>query len=144
MGWQTRVDPASVLLHVSIPGEPQAKQRPRHTLARLSDAGDLIQGHTYTPKQTRDAEDALRWVFLAARVNKRTTPGPVGILAFYRTRHSQGDADNFLKSSCDALNGTVIDDDQQVVEAHVHLLRGCTEAVTDLLVWSTGRRVPGG
>ncbi len=131
-------------MHVSIPGEPQAKQRPRHTMARLSDSGTLIQPHVYTPKATRDAEDALRWVFLAARVNKRPTPGPVAVLAFFRTRRSQADVDNLLKECLDAMNGTVFVDDEQVVEAHVHLLRGCTEAGTDLLVWSTGRRVPGG
>ena len=141
--FQTRIDPATILLDVAVGGEPHPKQRPRHTMAKLDDHGNLIQGHTYTPAATREAEEMLRWVFLAARVNKRLTPGPVGVLAFFRTGRSQADADNLLKTVLDALQATVIDNDQQVSECHVHLLRACTEPATELLVWSTARRVPG-
>lgn len=145
LGWKTIVDPASVLIHVSIPGEPHPKARPRHTLARYDHDNEVVvQGHTYNPKTNEVAEDNLRWVFLAARTNPRPTPGPVGVLIFFRTKGTQADADNLAKTVLDAMNGSILDDDQQVTELHVHLLRSCTDPGTDLLVWSTSRRTPGG
>jgi Holliday junction resolvase RusA-like endonuclease len=144
LGFKTRVDPDRVLVHIKVPGEPRPKQRPRHTLAKLSDDGRLIQGHTYTPTETERAEELLRWVFLAHRTASGPTPGPVGVALFFKTRHSTADADNLAKLVLDALNGTVIDDDQQVTELHAFCLRKCTDPETDVLVWRSGRRTPAG
>lgn len=135
--FKTEVDPTRVLLHVSIPGEPRPKLRPRHSRAHISDrTGELIQGHTYNPRQNEEAEQALRWVFLAARKSPRPTPGPVGVLMLFRSASSKADADNLAKSVLDAMNGTVLVDDQQVEELHVHVLRQTARPGTDLLVWS--------
>jgi Holliday junction resolvase RusA-like endonuclease len=141
--WQTKVEPADVLLDVAVTGEPIPKGRPRHTRARLSQAGEIIQPVTYTPSRTRDAESEWRWIMLAARRYRQAVPHPVGVLAFFRTGHGTADADNLFKLVADAMNGTVIVDDQQVTEAHVHLLRHCSEPGTELLVWLTPRRRPG-
>lgn len=142
--WQTVVNPADIILDITVPGEPVPKGRPRMSRARISDnTGQLVQGHAYTPKETRDAETALRWIFTAARRIPAPTPHPVGVLCWYRSRHGRADADNCFKLTGDALNGTVLVDDQQIVEHHVHMLRHCTEPGMSLLVWTTNRRVPG-
>jgi Holliday junction resolvase RusA-like endonuclease len=145
IGWRTRVDPADILLDITIPGHPQVKQRPRHTRATLTKDGAVIQPHEYTPPKTRQAEETLRWIYRAARVGEHAVQHPVGILVFFRTSGSRpGDTDNFLKLVLDAGNGVIWADDSQVTEHHVHHLRNCTVPGTDLLVWRTGRRAPGG
>ena len=145
LGWFTQVAPEDVLLHVDIAGEPQPKQRPQHTRAKINaETGVLQQGHTYTPTRTVEAERLLRLVFNSARKTREPCPHQVGVLLFFKTRHGTADADNLAKLVLDAMNGTVLTDDQQVTELHVHLLRHCTDPGTDVLVWMTGRRTPGG
>lgn len=136
LAWQTRVDPADILIHITILGEPHAKQRPRHSLARLDDNGRIIQGHTYTPRATRDAETALRWGFVAQRRRPAPTPEPVGVLLWFRSRYGRFDVDNTVKTVLDAMNGTIIVDDQQVTEIHAHVSRRSPIASTTLLAWS--------
>lgn len=136
LAWQTTLDPADILIHVAVVGEPHAKQRPRHSLARLDQDGQIVQGHTYTPRATRDAENTLRWVFAAHRRRANPTPGPVGVLVWFKSRYGRFDVDNAAKTVLDALNGTVLVDDQQVVELHAHVSRRSPTASTVLLVWA--------
>lgn len=111
-----------------IMGTPKGKGRPRFSL----------DGHVYTPKGTREAEENIRAEFIRqnpnARMIERSTPVAVDIVAFFgvpksatkaeRQAISEGkilhtkkpDADNVLKLVCDALNGVAWEDDAQIVE----------------------------
>ena len=113
-------------------GEAVGKGRPRYTKR-----GDYV--HTYTPKKTKDFEDAIRFEFMASNCD----PMPVydkdktlmaNILigvsipksypkykqALCRCRMiapaKKPDLDNVLKSIMDALNGYAFDDDSQIVK----------------------------
>lgn len=141
----TKIEPDQVLLHIDTVGEPIPKGRPRTSKARIRESdGALIQGHTYTPEQTRSAEDAWRWTMMDARRLDQAIPHPVGVLAYFRSAYSRSDGDNLFKLVADAMNGTILADDVQIVEHHIHVLHRCTEPGTDLLVWLTDRRIPGG
>src|SRR5215472_4393003 len=118
----TNKRPASMKLVIELPGEPQAKERPR--LGR--------HGNVYTPKNTARYEKALAW---QAKVDMLRVGwpskmiGPIRITATASFRISKKnmhllgktwparlDVDNFGKAVLDALNGVVYDDDCQVVE----------------------------
>lgn len=151
-GWQTR--PGAILLNVAVPGEPIPKGRPQHTLAKLYGTGKavngriiqgsgdlrLVAGHTYTPQRTEDAETVWRQIIQARRSIPEPTPEPVGVLAYFQTSGRRADADNLFKLVADAMNGTLLVDDQQIVEAHLHVLRHSSTPSTELLVYSTRRR----
>lgn len=92
--------------------EPKPKARPRMTRS----------GHTYTPKETKDFENALKLAFKSAYKGKPLT-GPVSIdceLFFTRPKKSKYDypskcdADNCFKAVADALNGLAWIDDRQL------------------------------
>jgi crossover junction endodeoxyribonuclease RusA len=146
LAWRTTVHPADVLCHISVPGEPVPKGRPRVGRAKVSErTGNLIQPPVYTPPETRLAEERWAWIMRAARTMSEPVAHPVALLAFFKVSGSGGgDGDNFVKLLLDAGNGVLWADDKQCVEHHVHLLRNCTEPGTELLVWLSGRRRPGG
>jgi Holliday junction resolvase RusA-like endonuclease len=98
-------------LVVWIPGNPQPKQRPR-----------TVKGGTYTPKETVEAEERIRWHLKAARAKRMD--GPIALEAhFYRKDKRRVDADNLLKTLLDACNKFLFSDDSQIVEMHVYLER---------------------
>lgn len=143
LAWQTRVDPESVLIHASIPGEPKAKERPRLSKARIDeDTGTLIQGNVFTPTSTRQAEENLGWVFKQARRLNYPVAAPVGVFLFFRTTSSRIDTDNAGKLVLDAGQNILWENDQWVTELHLHLLRSCTHASTEILAWLSSRRLP--
>ena len=109
---------------ITIPGEPVAKGRPRHTR----------NGHTYTPKKTRDYE-ALVKKHIKLQGGK-TIEGPVVVrVGVYRSipkswskkKKEQAisgeivpvtrpDIDNYIKAALDASNGLLFQDDNQVIK----------------------------
>lgn len=112
-------------------GEAVGKGRPRY-----AKRGDYV--HTYTPKRTKDFEDALRFEFMAGNceampVYDKDTPLQATVLvgvgipksyskkkqALCRDRfvapNKKPDIDNILKSVMDSLNGYAFADDSQVV-----------------------------
>lgn len=114
-------------------GEPIGKGRPRVTARQGKFA------HAYTPKRTKDFEDAIRFEFMASNceqmpVYKKDTPLQATLtFAFaipksYSKKKRQAclagevmhthrpDADNCAKSVLDALCGAVFEDDSQVVK----------------------------
>ena len=139
MSWRTTVDPENVLLNVAVDGEPVPKGRPRMTRATVTEYGELRQGHAYTPTKTRQAEAEWAWIMRQARVLKEPVPYPVGALVLFRTRYSTGDGDNLWKLVADAMNNVIVQDDQQFVQVHIHVLRRCTQPGTELLVWMDPR-----
>ena len=109
---------------ITIHGEPVAKGRPRHTR----------NGHTYTPKKTRDYE-ALVKKHIKLQGGK-IIEGPVVVrIGVYRSipkswskkKKKQAisgeivpvtrpDIDNYIKAALDASNGLLFQDDNQVVD----------------------------
>lgn len=104
----------SVLLAVSVSGDPVPKGRPRM---------DPRSGHAYTPARTAVAEADLRervWALLPAGFAPLT--GELAVrLRFWLGNRRKRDLDNLQKLAWDALNGVVWIDDAQIkhVEATI-------------------------
>jgi Holliday junction resolvase RusA-like endonuclease len=133
LAWQTRVDPAKVLLHVTKPGRPVPKGRPQV---------NKTTGNVFTPTSTVDAEDEWRWIMRVARKLDGPSGRLAGVLAWFRMPDDRGgDGDNLIKLAMDAAcgggakPGIILLDDKQVVEWHVHVLRSCSDPGTDLLIY---------
>lgn len=110
------------LADLTIPGEPKSKQRPRVT-----------RNGTFTPKTTRDYENAIRAVWDADA--RPDMPACVRlVIRFYLGTHRHVDVDNLSKSVKDALNGRAYKDDADVYELraekwHTSKERARTEVV---------------
>jgi Holliday junction resolvase RusA-like endonuclease len=85
-----------------IEGDPASKARARFTR----------NGHSYTPKATQTAQEALAWRF-RAKIKPFQSNVAVGCI-FFRPNRQRIDADNMLKLVLDAATGVVWDDDSQV------------------------------
>lgn len=110
------------LLDLALPWpKPIAKGRPRFVKAT---------GRAYTPKNTLDAENNLRYQFRqlqpdwepygeTCHVEFTFTNSHVGVTlrehADYTQRGIRGDLDNHVKLVSDALNGILFADDRQIV-----------------------------
>lgn len=111
-------------------GEPVGKGRPKVTTR--------YGAHAYTPKKTKDFEDAIRFEFMAQNCEQMPVypkGTPIKIVMEFgfevpksyskkkRTMCMSGqimhtkrpDADNVAKAVCDALNGYAFEDDSQIV-----------------------------
>jgi Holliday junction resolvase RusA-like endonuclease len=114
---------------LTIPGQPRGKQR--------TGGGD--GGRRYTPEQTRNYEDKVRWLWRQKHPGMQplTVPLYVVIRAYFEPPKSASksrredmltgkirptvtpDWDNIGKIICDALNGLAYEDDRQIVGATV-------------------------
>lgn len=130
------------MIHFKYMGEAVGKGRPRVTVrkSKSKDNGQ-IYAHAYTPKKTREFEDAIRFEFMASNCEhipvydkEKTLMANILIgmsipksypkykQALCRCRmiapanKRQGDLDNILKSVFDALNGCAYVDDCQIVK----------------------------
>lgn len=120
------------MIYFKFKGEPVGKGRPRVT-AR---GGKFA--HAYTPKKTKDFEDAIRFEFMASNCEKmpvypKDIPLKVDMTfafgipkSYSKKKHEQclngiiqhtkkPDADNVAKAVLDALSGCAMEDDSQVV-----------------------------
>jgi crossover junction endodeoxyribonuclease RusA len=96
------VIPIAVL---TVPGEPIAKARPRHTRG----------GHSYTPKGTVAFEAAVAAAWDSE--DRPDLPACVRLdVSFYLGTHRRVDVDNLVKSIADGLNTRAYDDDWRVHE----------------------------
>ena len=120
---------ATGLIHLTIPGQPIAKARPR--LGRY--------GNTYTPPKTAEAEGTIRRLFLAAgyRVNADAGASFCIVLKCYFKGKPISDVDNLLKLFMDAFNGIIWRDDRQVVRAVVEKYWGDPNPRTEARIWAT-------
>ena len=120
---------SGMYMFFEVPGTPRGKQRPR--VVRQN--GRTI---SFTPDQTVQYENLVRWCYKTAENSKRfpdDMPLKVIINAYYEIPKSASkkkraqmldgelrptkkpDADNIAKIICDALNGIAYRDDAQVV-----------------------------
>lgn len=104
-----QIDPP-VIARFIIDGEPMSKARPR-----------VVNGHAYTPEQTRIAEERIGWLFRQVTPSHRPSTiesgGRYGVMAlFFHATRQRRDIDNMLKLILDGLNGIAWQDDTQVTE----------------------------
>lgn len=93
-----------------VSGTPRPKARARVT-----------RNGTYTPKPTADWERRVGLCALLAGLRPHKDHVAVTI---WLCGALHGDADNYGKAILDGLNGIAYEDDRQVVQIAVHLLRG--------------------
>jgi Holliday junction resolvase RusA-like endonuclease len=103
-----------LLINAIFPGEPTAWQR--------------VGGHgsrVYKPKATRAAQEKLQWELkaIAPRLKPDAT-SRFGIQIVFSTKSFRKDWDNLSKLLTDAFNGKIWNDDSQIDEADVRMLRG--------------------
>ena len=95
------------MIEFELAGEPKPKGRPRMTRT----------GHTYTPKETRQAEIAVQLAWELAGGQKLNGPLVLECWFYVGTKRKK-DTDNMLKLVQDALNKQAYEDDDQIVELH--------------------------
>jgi len=106
---------------VVIPGRPVPKGRPRIGTS----------GTVYTPKPTRDYEQAVAW---AVRASRGRVEGDCEVFITIRGKTQRGDIDNIAKALLDGLEkGGGITNDRQVVRLDVRWVQGEPEQAE--LVW---------
>lgn len=97
------------IIDFMIMEDPQSKQRPR-----------VVNGHGYTPKKTRDAEQRVRDEYLAHYGHLPLLEGPISIqIDYYMGTRIGRDWDNLAKLTTDALNGIAYKDDKQIIHAQI-------------------------
>jgi Holliday junction resolvase RusA-like endonuclease len=119
-------------IHFTVEGDPKGKGRPR-----FGRFGKFTR--VYTDKQTQDYENLIK--FFAAEAMGSTDPLETPVSVYLYIRHGvpqsyskkrteaclsglerptkKPDWDNVAKSICDAVQGIVILNDTQIVDAHV-------------------------
>lgn len=117
------------MITIIVPGVPVAKGRPRFTKV----------GRVFTPKKTEDYEKAVRLFANRAMAGRPPLDRPVRVsvfalvpvpeswskkrkqaaLAYQILPECKPDGDNYLKVTCDALNGCVWRDDAQAIVSTV-------------------------
>ena len=89
-------------IRFTIDGDPIPKGRPRHG-----------KGHSFTPKRTRDAEQAIRDYVSVLDVVPYDGPVSVSVTFYCKTRR-RTDLDNMVKLLTDSLNGLAYTDDHLI------------------------------
>ena len=124
------------VIRLEIPGEPVPAARPRFARG----------GRVYMPKRMRAFQERIRMV--AANEGIPKLRGALIVEAWFSPilrkdgveRLKPGDTDNLLKNVLDALQGgtsPAYEDDQQVVDAYAHRVKGSREGCTWVEVWVT-------
>lgn len=130
--WPPNLPDELIIVQETVPGSPVPKAR-----ARIPGKGK----HGFTPTKTRVAEEQLAWM-LALKADLRgafVADRAIGLrLLFICPDRRRRDWDNMSKTVCDAANGVIYEDDYQVEDAHVKLIRGCKNPRTEILIWDLG------
>ena len=120
------------MLTFEVPGDPHGKGRPK-----FSRRGNFVQ--TYTDKKTTSYEELVKFHANIAMVDLDPIKGAVAVYIYiklavpksYSKKRTEAclsglerptkkpDWDNVAKSICDAIQGIVILNDTQIVDAHV-------------------------
>ena len=109
-----------------------SKQRPRH----------LKNGHTYTPRETKEYEEEVAWNY-KAQTDGYVFQGPVSVTMLFTFIKPKSvkreyptvkpDLDNTIKSVLDGLNGCAYRDDSQVCRIFAEKQYGSREKVYVLI-----------
>src|SRR5208282_3375342 len=129
--WPTRISQSRIRVNTFVSGEPISKQRPRFCITK--------SGKPYTPKHTKEAEQAIAWAIKAAHHQiVEDHDSLFGVRLLFCCKNSQRrDIDNMSKLILDACNGFVWRDDTQVVELHACVLRDEPERMgTSILIYT--------
>ena len=120
------------MIAFTVPGEPVAKGRPRAVV--MPGGGPPNKRiRMVTPEKTRQYEEHVRAYATLAMAEHGELTGPLAVdLTFvlkrpkrlmrkkdpiWRLPHTgRPDLDNLIKSVCDGMNGTLYEDDAQIVE----------------------------
>lgn len=118
-------------LSFEIPGPPVPKARARVT-----------GGGTFTPKKTKDYEEAVGWAAMVAY--RKLGPLPKWPLyveygldcVFWWKGRPACDGDNCLKSVQDGLEKVLYKNDKQVVDGHYRMRKGSHVDKTVVTIWT--------
>lgn len=131
----------SPVVRFTVRGEPKSKQR-----ARVTARG------TYTPAETREAEQRVRQAWTETNTELFTYQVVVSI-DFFNGNKRRRDLDNMAKLVLDALNKVAYADDFQVVELNARKIHTTPDrartviTLTEVIEWpcetETVRTVPG-
>lgn len=110
----------------------QPKQRPRH----------LKNGHTYTPRETKEYEELVAWSY-KAQTDGYVFKGPLTVtmlFTFVKPKSAKRDyptvrpdIDNIIKSVTDGLNNIAWEDDSQICRLIAEKQYGTKEKVYVLI-----------
>lgn len=127
------------MIYFKYHGEPVGKGRPRVTARRGKGKDSAVYAHAYTPRKTKEFEEAIRFEFMASTCDKmpiytKDIPLKVDMVFAFevpksyskkkRERCLKGiiqhtkkpDADNVAKAVLDSISGGyAMEDDSQVV-----------------------------
>lgn len=120
------------MLTFTVSGKPLPKQRPRTVRTKNG------KSRTYTPKKTLDAEERIRmiaWAEMQKNKVKKFTD-PVGVAISFIGANPSADIDNLMKTVLDGMNGTVFEDDRQVVDCQISKRNTKLNPRTVVSVWS--------
>lgn len=100
-----------MIIEFVVPGKAVPKARPRV----------MRNGHTFTPKRTKDYETLVAvWALNAiSGIHWLLLKGPLSIRIEFYGCDGRSDWDNLAKAICDALNGVIYIDDSQIVSARI-------------------------
>lgn len=130
--WPPTLPDEIIIVRETVPGSPVPKQR-----ARIGGKGK----RNITPTKTKRAEEQLAWM-LALKADLRgafIADRAIGLrLLFICPDRVRRDWDNMSKTVCDAANKVIYDDDYQVEDAHVKVIRGAKNPRTEILIWDLG------
>ena len=99
---------------IEIPGRPVAKQRAR-----------TVNGHTYTPPETRAFEQLVAMCTQVQRRGEKLT-GDISVdITMTAEKKLTGDIDNYAKSILDGIvKGGAIEDDRQIRRLQIEIVHG--------------------
>ena len=105
-------------MKLTLPVPPSANLYWRDRVQRLGDGRHIVQ--RYKTGEARQYQVLVSQTALAAGYRPVKLPQPVVIRVTWFREAKRGDLDNRLKVLLDAIQGTVYENDSQVVEIHAY------------------------
>ena len=134
MIWPYKVDEKTVVIRLTVDGQPVSKGRARFTKS----------GNVYTPEKTKAHESMLKLLMLnKLEASKPDSKSRFGLRClFYRSTRQRIDCDNLLKAVSDAANNLVWKDDAQVIEVIGRLFLADENPRTEIVIYKLEDTAP--